>query len=107
MLTKGTGFHLDLLIIVAVGGISAMFGLPWLSAATVRSVTHTNALTVMSKAVAPGDKPRVQEVKEQRVTGFLVAVLVGGSAGPSLTRGTIRAVFCCCHPYLIVMSEAC
>ncbi|XP_068424174.1 anion exchange protein 2a isoform X1 [Clinocottus analis] len=77
MLVKGTGFHLDLLIIVVVGGVSAMFGLPWLSAATVRSVTHTNALTVMSKAVAPGDKPRIQEVKEQRVTGFLVAVLVG------------------------------
>lgn len=80
MLVKGTGFHLDLLIIVVVGGISALFGLPWLSAATVRSVTHTNALTVMSKAVAPGDKPRIQEVKEQRVTGFLVAVLVGTSA---------------------------
>ncbi|XP_045907134.1 anion exchange protein 2a isoform X1 [Micropterus dolomieu] len=77
MLVKGTGFHLDLLIIVMVGGVSALFGLPWLSAATVRSVTHTNALTVMSKAVAPGDKPRIQEVKEQRVTGFLVAVLVG------------------------------
>uniref|UniRef100_A0A8C4DZJ0 Anion exchange protein n=1 Tax=Dicentrarchus labrax TaxID=13489 RepID=A0A8C4DZJ0_DICLA len=73
----GTGFHLDLLIIVVVGGVSALFGLPWLSAATVRSVTHTNALTVMSKSVAPGDKPRIQEVKEQRVTGFLVAVLVG------------------------------
>ncbi|XP_047444912.1 anion exchange protein 2a isoform X2 [Mugil cephalus] len=77
MLMKGTGFHLDLLIIVVVGGASALFGLPWLSAATVRSVTHTNALTVMSKAVAPGDKPRIQEVKEQRVTGFLVALLVG------------------------------
>ncbi|KAK1875285.1 Anion exchange protein 2 [Dissostichus eleginoides] len=77
MLVKGTGFHLDLLIIVVVGGVSALFGLPWLSAATVRSVTHTNALTVMSKAVAPGDKPRIQEVKEQRLTGFLVAVLVG------------------------------
>ncbi|XP_054882243.1 anion exchange protein 2-like isoform X2 [Poeciliopsis prolifica] len=77
MLVKGTGFHLDLLIIVVVGGVSALFGLPWLSAATVRSVTHTNALTVMSKAVEPGDKPRIQEVKEQRVTGFLVAVLVG------------------------------
>ncbi|TNN43923.1 Anion exchange protein 2 [Liparis tanakae] len=77
MLVKGTGFHLDLLIIVVVGGVSALFGLPWLSAATVRSVTHTNALTVMSKAVAPGDTPRIQEVKEQRVTGFLVAVLVG------------------------------
>nr|XP_029138509.1 anion exchange protein 2-like [Labrus bergylta] len=77
MLAKGTGFHVDLLIIVVVGGLSAMLGLPWLSAATVRSVTHTNALTVMSKAVAPGDKPRIEEVKEQRVTGFLVAVLVG------------------------------
>lgn len=77
MLMKGTGFHVDLLIIVVVGGVSALFGLPWLSAATVRSVTHTNALTVMSKSVAPGDKPRIQEVKEQRVTGFLVAVLVG------------------------------
>ncbi|ETE56330.1 hypothetical protein L345_17959, partial [Ophiophagus hannah] len=31
----------------------------------------------MSKAVAPGDKPKIQEVKEQRVTGLLVAVLVG------------------------------
>ncbi|KAJ8336906.1 hypothetical protein SKAU_G00381260 [Synaphobranchus kaupii] len=77
MLVKGTGFHMDLMIIVTVGGISSLFGLPWLAAATVRSVTHTNALTVMSKAVAPGDKPRIQEVKDQRVTGLLVAILVG------------------------------
>ncbi|XP_036416549.1 anion exchange protein 2b isoform X2 [Colossoma macropomum] len=77
MLIKGSGFHLDLLIIVALGGTCALFGLPWMAAATVRSVTHVNALTVMSKAVAPGDKPRIQEVKEQRVTGLLVAILVG------------------------------
>lgn len=77
MLVKGSGFHLDLLLIVVLGGSSALFGLPWMAAATVRSVTHVNALTVMSKAVAPGDKPRIQEVKEQRVTGLLVAVLVG------------------------------
>uniref|UniRef100_A0A8B9Q660 Anion exchange protein n=1 Tax=Apteryx owenii TaxID=8824 RepID=A0A8B9Q660_APTOW len=77
MLQKGSGFHLDLLLIVAMGGFLALFGLPWLAAATVRSVTHANALTVMSKAVAPGDKPKIQEVKEQRVTGLLVAVLVG------------------------------
>ncbi|KAL2097714.1 hypothetical protein ACEWY4_006921 [Coilia grayii] len=77
MLVKGSGFHVDLLIIVALGGVLSIFGLPWLAAATVRSVTHANALTVMSKAVAPGDKPRIQEVKEQRVTGFLVAVFVG------------------------------
>ncbi|XP_010018401.1 PREDICTED: anion exchange protein 2, partial [Nestor notabilis] len=63
MLQKGSGFHLDLLLIVAMGAL--------------RSATHANALTVMSKAVAPGDKPKIQEVKEQRVTGLLVAVLVG------------------------------
>ncbi|XP_072010669.1 anion exchange protein 2 isoform X3 [Engystomops pustulosus] len=77
MLVKGSGFHLDLLLIVVMGGISALFGLPWMAATTVRSVTHANALTVMSKAVAPGDKPKIQEVKEQRVTGLLVAILVG------------------------------
>ncbi|XP_061569624.1 anion exchange protein 2b isoform X2 [Cololabis saira] len=79
MLVKGSGFHLDLLLIVVLGGTSALFGLPWMAAATVRSVTHVNALTVMSKAVAPGDKPRIQEVKEQRVTGLLVSILVGMS----------------------------
>ncbi|KAM6976443.1 anion exchange protein 2-like isoform 1-T1 [Aplochiton taeniatus] len=77
MLVKGSGFHLDLLLIGVLGGTCALFGLPWLAAATVRSVTHANALTVMSKAVAPGDKPRIQEVKEQRVTGLLVAIMVG------------------------------
>ncbi|XP_061579865.1 anion exchange protein 3 isoform X1 [Cololabis saira] len=76
-LLKGSGFHLDLLLIVILGALCPLFGLPWLTAATVRSVTHVNALTVMSKATAPGEKPMIQEVKEQRVTGLLVAVLVG------------------------------
>ncbi|KAM3607044.1 uncharacterized protein V6R79_001046 [Siganus canaliculatus] len=78
-LVKGSGFHLDLLLIVTLGAVCPLFGLPWLTAATVRSVTHVNALTVMSKATAPGEKPVIQEVKEQRVTGLLVAILVGMS----------------------------
>nr|XP_057937168.1 anion exchange protein 3 isoform X6 [Doryrhamphus excisus] len=78
-LMKGSGFHLDLLLIVILGAFCPLFGLPWLTAATVRSVTHVNALTVMSKATAPGEKPMIQEVKEQRLTGLLVAVLVGMS----------------------------
>ncbi|XP_058035271.1 anion exchange protein 2 isoform X1 [Ahaetulla prasina] len=94
-LQKGSGFHLDLLLIVAMGGFCALFGLPWLAAATVRSVTHANALTVMSKAVAPGDKPKIQEVKEQRVTGLLVAVLVGLSIviGDLLRRIPLAVLF--------------
>ncbi|XP_032090911.1 band 3 anion transport protein isoform X2 [Thamnophis elegans] len=74
---KGSGFHLDLLLIVGMGGIAPLLGMPWLSATTVRTVTHANALTVMSKTTLPGEKACIQEVKEQRVTGFLVAILVG------------------------------
>eukprot|EP00063_Salmo_salar_P019819 XP_013994654.1 PREDICTED: anion exchange protein 2-like isoform X3 [Salmo salar] len=94
MLLKGSGFHLDLFIIVAIGGVSALFGLPWLAAATVRSVTHANALTVMSKAVAPGDKPRIHEVKEQRVTGFLVALFVVARFGTFIQATEHSAPHC-------------
>ncbi|KAK1158980.1 solute carrier family 4 member 1b (Diego blood group) isoform X2 [Acipenser oxyrinchus oxyrinchus] len=72
-MVKGSGFHLDLLLVVGMGGVGALFGLPWLSAATVRSVTHANALTVMSK----GGKPEIEKVLEQRISGMLVAILVG------------------------------
>ncbi|KAM3598580.1 uncharacterized protein V6R79_019976 [Siganus canaliculatus] len=72
---KGSGFHWDLLILVTMGGISSIFGVPWLSAATVRSVTHANALTVMSK----GPKPEIEKVIEQRISGILVAIMVGVS----------------------------
>ncbi|XP_023798318.1 band 3 anion transport protein [Cyanistes caeruleus] len=78
-LVKGTGFHLDLLLIVVMGGLAALFGMPWLSATTVRTITHANALTVMSKTSAPGEKSQILEVKEQRISGLLVAVLVGVS----------------------------
>uniref|UniRef100_A0A3Q3VRW9 Anion exchange protein n=1 Tax=Mola mola TaxID=94237 RepID=A0A3Q3VRW9_MOLML len=72
-MVKGSGFHFDLLVLVGMGGLSAIFGMPWLSAATVRSVTHANALTVMSK----GPKPVIEKVMEQRISGILVALLVG------------------------------
>ncbi|XP_064492963.1 band 3 anion transport protein isoform X5 [Pseudopipra pipra] len=78
-LVKGSGFHLDLLLIVAMGGLAALFGMPWLSATTVRTITHANALTVMSKASSPGEKSQILEVKEQRISSLLVAVLIGVS----------------------------
>uniref|UniRef100_A0A8C1YZP3 Solute carrier family 4 member 1a (Diego blood group) n=1 Tax=Cyprinus carpio TaxID=7962 RepID=A0A8C1YZP3_CYPCA len=74
-MVKGSGFHLDLLLLVFLGGVASIFGVPWLSAATVRSVTHANALTVMTK----GPRPQIQRVLEQRVSGILVAVMVGVS----------------------------
>lgn len=80
---KGSGFHLDLLLVVGMGGVAAIFGMPWLSATTVRSVTHANALTVMGKGTAA----QIQEVKEQRISGLLVSVLVGKGGQP-----------CSCYP---------
>ncbi|XP_062907472.1 anion exchange protein 3-like isoform X2 [Mobula hypostoma] len=84
-LVKGSGFHLDLLLIGVGGGVCGIFGLPWQTAATVRSIAHVNALTVMSKSTAPGEKIKIKEVKEQRITGTLVALLVG----LSVVMGTV------------------
>ncbi|KAH0503947.1 Band 3 anion transport protein [Microtus ochrogaster] len=92
---KGSGFHLDLLLVVGMGGVAALFGMPWLSATTVRSVTHANALTVMGKASGPGAAAQVQEVKEQRISGLLVSVLVGLSIlmEPILSRIPLAVLF--------------
>ncbi|KAL0902078.1 hypothetical protein ABMA27_000033 [Loxostege sticticalis] len=76
-LKKGSGFHMDIVIMSMVNGVCGMFGAPWQCVATVRSVSHVSALTVMSTTHAPGDKPHIVEVKEQRLTGLLVSFLCG------------------------------
>uniref|UniRef100_A0A8C5WIQ5 Anion exchange protein n=1 Tax=Leptobrachium leishanense TaxID=445787 RepID=A0A8C5WIQ5_9ANUR len=88
---KGSGFHLDLLLIVGMGGVCAFFGMPWLSATTVRTVSHANALTVMSK----GDKPQIERVIEQRISGLLVSLCVGLSIlmEPVLTYIPLAVLF--------------
>uniref|UniRef100_A0A8C9CFC9 Solute carrier family 4 member 1 (Diego blood group) n=1 Tax=Phocoena sinus TaxID=42100 RepID=A0A8C9CFC9_PHOSS len=92
---KGSGFHLDLLLVMGMGGVATLFGMPWLSATTVRSVTHANALTVMGKASTPGAAAQIQEVKEQRISGLLVSVLVGLSIlmGPVLSHIPLAVLF--------------
>uniref|UniRef100_A0A8C9KD09 Solute carrier family 4 member 1 (Diego blood group) n=1 Tax=Panthera tigris altaica TaxID=74533 RepID=A0A8C9KD09_PANTA len=94
-MVKGSGFHLDLLLIIGMGGVGALFGLPWLSATTVRSITHANALTVMVKDSTPGAAPQIQSVREQRISGLLVAVLVGVSIlmGPILSLIPLAVLF--------------
>ncbi|KAJ8019935.1 Anion exchange protein 2 [Holothuria leucospilota] len=94
-LTKGSGFHLDLFILGALAGFNGIFGLPWMCSATVRSVTHMGALSIYSKSHAPGEKPRLEGVWEQRVTGFLVNLMIGLSIAlaPLLRQVPITVLF--------------
>ena len=65
------------MIIGSFAILSGTLGLPFLCAATVRSVTHTSALTVYSRDHAPGDKPKLQKVHEQRITALAVHIMMG------------------------------
>ncbi|XP_025420919.1 anion exchange protein 3 isoform X2 [Sipha flava] len=78
-LQKGSGFHLDIVLVNFINLICGIIGAPWMSAATVRSVAHVSSLTVMSRTHAPGQKPHIIEVKEQRVSSLLVSIMVGCS----------------------------
>lgn len=62
-LKKGSGFHLDIVLVCLSNVCCGLIGAPFMSAATVRSVAHVSALTVMSNNHAPGEKPFIIEVK--------------------------------------------
>ena len=47
-----------------------------LSGATVRSVAHVSSLSVYSRTHAPGEKPVLEGVYEQRVTALCVHILI-------------------------------
>ena len=80
-LTKGSGYHLDLLLIGLFATVCGLMGFPYVCPATLRSISHISALSVWSQTHAPGEKPRLLEVKEQRVTAIGVHVLIGGYNG--------------------------
>ncbi|XP_058686737.1 sodium bicarbonate cotransporter 3 isoform X8 [Poecile atricapillus] len=78
-LKKGCGYHLDLLMVGIMLGICSLMGLPWYVAATVLSISHVNSLKVESECSAPGEQPKFLGIREQRVTGLMIFVLMGMS----------------------------
>lgn len=48
-LKKGSGFHLDIVIICLMNVVCGFLGMPWQSGATIRSVTHVSAVTSLQK----------------------------------------------------------
>uniref|UniRef100_A0A8B9VZS0 Anion exchange protein n=1 Tax=Anas zonorhyncha TaxID=75864 RepID=A0A8B9VZS0_9AVES len=78
-LKKGCGYHLDLFMVAVMLGVCSVMGLPWFVAATVLSITHVNSLKLESGCSAPGEQPRFLGIREQRVTGLMIFVLMGCS----------------------------
>ena len=80
-LRKGAGYHLDLAVVGVLTALCSLTGLPWLVAATVRSLNHVRALaTVDDKILANGDRrDEIIHVSETRLTGLFVHVLIGAS----------------------------
>ncbi|XP_042597480.1 sodium bicarbonate cotransporter 3-like isoform X2 [Cyprinus carpio] len=76
-LKKGCGYHLDLLVVAVMLGVCSLMGLPWFVAATVLSISHVNSLKVESECSAPGEQPKFLGIREQRVTGLMIFVLMG------------------------------
>ncbi|XP_032599361.1 anion exchange protein 3 isoform X7 [Drosophila grimshawi] len=76
-LKKGSGLHWDIVLLCLLNTFCGLFGMPWHCAATVRSVTHVSSVTIMSRTHAPGESARIIDVKEQRLSGFFVCVMIG------------------------------
>ncbi|KAF6737640.1 Electroneutral sodium bicarbonate exchanger 1 [Oryzias melastigma] len=78
-LLKGCGYHLDLLMVGVMLAVCSIMGLPWFVAATVLSISHVNSLKLESESAAPGEQPRFLGIREQRLTGLLIFLLMGCS----------------------------
>ncbi|XP_003371357.1 anion exchange protein [Trichinella spiralis] len=76
---KGFGYHLDLFVIAFLMLICASMGIPFYVAATVISLMHMESLRIVSEIAAPGEKPAVLGIKEQRVTAVIAHLLIGFS----------------------------
>lgn len=80
-LQKGPAYHHDLAVMGVLIGVCSLFGLPWLVAATVRSLNHVRSLATVEEVVSPRGDAREQiiHVRETRVSGLVIHVLIGAS----------------------------
>jgi len=76
-LAKGPGYNLDMFVVGILTFGCSLLGLPWMCADTVRSASHANALSIYSTSHAPGEKPHIIEVKEQRISNIIIHLLTG------------------------------
>ena len=88
-LKKGNGIHLDMLVVAIVTTITSLLGMPWMVAATVRSLAHLRSLKEYKSVEVPAVDSSVESspttslemtgVVEQRITGVMIHSLIGAS----------------------------
>ncbi len=85
-LQKGSGYNLDMAVIAVLVALCSALGLPWVVAATVRSLNHVRSLATV-KQHARGE--HIISVEENRLTPLVVHALIGGSL---LFLGLLREI---------------
>lgn len=65
------GMHADMLVVSILTALQSVLGIPWLVAATVRSLSHVGALSLFD------NNGKVVGTIEQRVTGVAIHALIG------------------------------
>lgn len=78
-LHKGPGYHWDLAVVGVLTGAFSLFGLPWLVAATVRSLNHVRSLADVEEVVTNDGarRDRIIHVRETRITGLAIHLGIG------------------------------
>jgi anion exchange protein len=75
-LQKEVGYHYDLLLVALLNGLGGVMGMPWVCSASVRSVQHVQSMGVFKAHNAPGEKPKLLRVYEQRMTNVVVHLFI-------------------------------
>ncbi|MEM9113641.1 MAG: PTS sugar transporter subunit IIA [Myxococcota bacterium] len=79
-LRKGAAYHQDFVVISLLIAFNSFVGLPWLVAATVRSLNHLRALATYEVSVSRGQvHEHIVHVRETRLTGLGIHMLIGAS----------------------------
>ena len=101
-LKKGSGLHLDMFVVSLITALTSVLGMPWMVAATVRSLAHVRSLqeygevTSIDSTGLSQTKSEVTGVQEQRVSGLAIHAIIGAAvlstAGRSFLRGVPTSV---------------
>lgn len=77
-LHKGSAYHWDIAIVGILIGVCSLFGLPWLVAATVRSLAHVRGLSTFEQVLRDNGEAseRITHVNENRITGLSIHLLI-------------------------------